>query len=176
MKTLVANLTLAALVGAPLVSQAQNLFPQNDSRANLTLLPGPSLLSPANATGVVVPGQLWKAQTTGFLMLNPPTQARTFVVAGTGAFSRQLSSPTLTIGGGTLTFRATTGSTAPKSWAGTITLSGSNGPPAQKPDSVPRAKPSAKPVNPDSLRFDAQLPTLEIAPLQKTPATKGEVF
>jgi hypothetical protein len=176
MKSAVAKLTFVALVAAPLVSQAQNLFPQNDSRANLTLLPGPTLLSPANATGVVVPGQMWKAKTTGFLMLNPPTQARSFAVAGVGAFSRQLSSPALTVGVGTLTFRAAAGPITLKPWAGTITLSGSNGPPAQKPDSVPRATPAAKPVNPDSLQFDAQLPKLEISPLQKKPATRGEFF
>jgi hypothetical protein len=176
MKSLIAKLALAALLAAPLFLQAQNVFPQADPHQNLTLLPGPGLLSPANATGEVVPGQTWRAKTTGILSLSPPSQARTFIVAGSGAFSRQLSSPALTIGGGTLTFRAANGSTTLKSWAGTITLSGSNGPPTQKPDSVPRAKPGAKPVNPDSLRFDAQLPALEIAPLQEKPATKGEFF
>lgn len=176
MKSLVAKFALAALLTAPHFSQAQSLFPQADPHQNLTLLPGPGLLSPANATGEVVPGQTWRARTPGILSLSPPSQARTFIVAGSGAFSRQLSSPALTIGGGTLTFRAATGSTTLKPWAGTITLSGGNGPPAQKPDSVPRAKPSAIPVNPDSLRFDTQLPTLEISPLEKKPATRRDFF
>jgi hypothetical protein len=175
-KSLVAKFTLVALFATPCVSPAQHVFPSNDPHGNLTLLPGPDLLSPANATGEVVPGQMWKLKKNGFLMLDPPAQARTFVVSGTGAFSRQLSSPTLTIGGGTLTFRAAPGSTTLKTGGGTLTLGGNNGSPAQRPDSVPRAEPIATPLNAESLRFDSKLPQTEIRPLQKKPAAKPESF
>ena len=158
MKSSVAKLTLVALIAAPLVAQAENVIAPAGRMENLSLLPGPTLLSPANATGEVVPGQTWKPKSAGVLSLRPATPARMPVVTFTSSSNLTLSAPKLVISSGDFYFRPATN------------------PPARKEDSTRRLKLPEKPVNPESLHFDATLPRTEIRPLQKKPVPAPQMF
>jgi hypothetical protein len=141
MKSPAAKLILVALLATPLIAQAQFQPAPPDRYRDLTLLPGPGLLSPATATGKVAPGQEWTLRR----VVSPPRLVRGFTSAdGT------LSSPKLVISSGTLTL-----ATSREVPAGNF---------------VQRAGLLPEPPKPDSLRFDMKMPPAEIRPLQTKPA------
>jgi len=152
MKSLVAKLSLVALVAAPLVSHAQNHLRPADKLGSLTLLPGPRFLSPAEATGEVVPGQVWTLKKGQPQFVSPSGTLSLGPSAGIWTIGSKLSSPTPFVSGGQLTFSA------------------ANKSPLEKENFVRKLKSISAPLAPESLRFDSKIPPTVVPPLQKKPA------
>jgi hypothetical protein len=150
MKSSFATTAILALAAAALVSHAQHHLRPADKLGALTLLPGPHFLSPADATGEVVPGQLWTLKKTPPQFVRPQGKLILGTSAGSWAIRSEKDNSAPKFAVGTLTFRAVSG-----------TLQEENKNFVRELKSLPALVP------PESLRFDAKWPETKIPPLKK---------